>query len=121
MPIGEITLEEIKGQVWRHLANYRIAINEVYSDLGDEEGMRITFSVKIAPKKGQNEVKTAISFVTGKVKDEITSQVDERQIGLFEESSSKQNVEKTENESWPCPKCGGDAWHRDGCREIEGG
>jgi len=92
MNIGVQTIDEIKNQIRRHLDHYATALRDVYSDLEEEETMTVSFSVKIAPKKGQNEVKTAISFVTGKVKDEITSQVNEGQIGLFDGDRSKEDV-----------------------------
>ena len=112
MNIGILTMDEIKNQVTRHLDQYATALREVYSDLEEEHAMTVSFSVKIAPKKGKNEVKTAISFVTGRVKDEITTQVNEGQLGLFNGGSGKIDWDV------PCPDCGGVKEHFSGCRIV---
>ena len=112
MSIGQRTIDEIKGQIAKHLEHYSIALLEVYSDLNEEETMTVSFSVKIAPKGGKNEVKTAISFVTGRVKDEITAQVNEGQLGLFNGPTQ---------EKLPCLSCGGIEEHYPECPEVEGG
>ncbi len=80
--IGKKTMEEIKKSVGELLDIHFTELDAAY--IRADEGISLTLGVKISPiAPGVHMVKTGISFVTARVKDEIGCKVDEQQEALF--------------------------------------
>jgi hypothetical protein len=80
--IGNKTIDEIKRGLGELLDIHKGEVDAAY--IKAEEGISITFGVKITPiAPGVHMVKTGISFVTARVRDEIGCKVNEDQGPLF--------------------------------------
>jgi hypothetical protein len=80
--IGNKTIDEIKRSLGELLDIHKGEIDGAY--IKAEEGLSVTFGVKISPiAPGVHMVKTGISFVTARVRDEIGCKVNEDQEVLF--------------------------------------
>jgi hypothetical protein len=80
--IGNKTIDEIKRSLGELLEIHKGEIDAAY--IKAEEGLSVTFGVKISPlAPGVHMVKTTISFVTARVRDEIGCKVNEDQEVLF--------------------------------------
>lgn len=82
--IGNKTIDEIKKSLGELLDIHKGEVDAAY--IKAEGGISLTFRVKISPiAPGVHMVKTGISFVTARVRDEIGCKVNEDQDPLFKD------------------------------------
>jgi uncharacterized protein YbjQ (UPF0145 family) len=80
--IGDKTREQIKEMVGGLVGDYMDELNDAYRKA--EDSMTIAFNVKIKPNKNAgNDIDVGINFVADRVKDSISTTIDEDQMKMF--------------------------------------
>ena len=89
MKIGEKTLERGGEMLTALMKTYQKRINEAFVNEG-EKSLKIGLSLDIepGPASGTFRLQAGISFISQRVKDTYTDNVDEQQLGLFDEEKA---------------------------------
>jgi hypothetical protein len=86
--IGRPTQTKILEMIGALINDHLDQINNAYTKA--EDGMNISFSVKVKPGNGANELDVGISFVESRCKDNIKDAVDEHQLMMWGTGGAKQ-------------------------------
>lgn len=80
--IGQPTKHKIMEMVGVLISDHLDQINDAY--MKAEDGLTVSFSVKVRPGNNANELDVGINFVESRCKDSIKDAVDEHQLMMFE-------------------------------------
>jgi hypothetical protein len=86
MQIGEKTIKAGGEIITNAMLSYLTKINEAFNNNGEEDlKIGLSLTIKPGPATGNFKLKAGIDFVTQKIKDTFSGNVDEVQANLFED------------------------------------